>query len=99
MYISQVRVKCRLHDHSMQVASVSCAETFRDVDAIFLNPRMRKPFRGCAHVTDDACRHTGSNRSVQHIRINLTRESINLIRSADLDSRYTPGNHYIIILP
>ncbi|EGI69022.1 hypothetical protein G5I_02190 [Acromyrmex echinatior] len=24
----------------------------------FLQPRMRKPFCGCAHVTDDAWRHT-----------------------------------------
>lgn len=80
MYISQVRVKCRLHDHSMQVASVSCAETFRDVDAIFLKNEKAVSWFG-AHVTDDACRHTSSNRSVQHIRINLTRESINLIRS------------------
>lgn len=48
-----------------------------------------------AHVTDDACRHTGSNRSVQRIRINLTHESINSIRSADLDSQYSPGEECI----
>lgn len=58
---------------------------------------MRKPFRGCAHVTDDACRHTVI--ALPNIRINLTRESINSIGFADLDSRYTPGNHHIIILP
>lgn len=37
-FLRRVRVKCRLHDRSIQVASVSCAEMFRDVDAIFEGP-------------------------------------------------------------